>query len=238
MNNKWFAYIYIDEQENYIYTSGIRFQEFYQGIHDKPNNLLLIDGYPSKSSMNKHLFLEYITNEEIASFVQSDIVYQFGDFCWFDFNSPENLNTVSEQELAAFLYFSHRNKPLDGFLFDSIKNKYAYCAHDDDWYVKVYMKNPSDYKQVIEYKILKELKGRKRTISGIQPEIMEQLYPLFREGAVIDFEDNYQTGVRIYTIGKQNDMDSIHTKLDRLRQCLHGPALEYEPRTKKWKIYN
>ena len=41
IKNKKFTYIRIDETEQYIHTSGITFEEFYNGIADKPQNLLL-----------------------------------------------------------------------------------------------------------------------------------------------------------------------------------------------------
>ena len=96
------------------------------------------------------------------------------------------------------------------------------------------MDNPGDYQQVVQYKILKELKGRKRSLEPIPPDVMHQLLGLFKEGAVLDFEESTNSGVMIYPIGDILDTDEIHTRLDRRRSMLDGVSLEYNTRTKKW----
>lgn len=237
MKNKWFSYIKIDPVDRFIRTSGITFEEFYNGIGDKPENLLLIQGFPRDACFCRGLSLEYIPQETTPEFSRSNL-YNYGNFCWLDFHSAEQLDQVSNEELAEFLYFAHRVQPLREVHFKSLGNKYAYYAHDDDWSVKVYMKNPEQYRQVIEYKILRELQGRKKTISPIPQEIMDEIFALCLDGAVLDFEHSYVTGVRIYPVGEQLNMDSIHGKLDRMRMRFHGPCLDYSTDTKKWRIYH
>lgn len=180
--------------------------------------------------------LEYIPAGNMAQYVKSD-VHGYGDFSWVDFAEVDSLENIAQQELAELLYLAHMWKPLSSFCFSSLNNRYAYIAHDDDWAVRVYMKDVKNYKQVIEYKILKELKGRKRSIAPIPEEIMEQLYGMFCEGAVLDFENSYLTGVRVYLIGEIDNMDGIHDKLDKLRYRLQGVGLEYNVNKKTWRLY-
>ncbi len=97
------------------------------------------------------------------------------------------------------------------------------------------MRHVADYRQVIEHKLLKELKGRKQTIAPIPDAIMEQLYALFLKGAVIDFEMSFDTGVMIYPTGEIQKMDEIHKLLDRLRMGRYGLSLGYDRRAKRWE---
>lgn len=112
-------------------------------------------------------------------------MYSFGDFHWVDFDAEENLNNIDKLELAKILYLNHKGIPFDTFIFKSLNNKYAYIAHYDDYIVNVYVKNIEDYKYVIESKILKEFKGRKKYISNIPNEILEKIFDMCESGIMI-----------------------------------------------------
>lgn len=136
------------------------------------------------------------------------------------------------------MYLEHKWKPLKEFHFNSLKNKYAYCCHDDDYIVTLYMKSLEDYKSVIKHKILSELKGRKRSIEAIPNDIIDELYNIFKDGAVFDLENSYDNGVRILTVGEITGVDNIHSKLDKQRKIPGaGVVLDYNPKSKKWKLY-
>ena len=238
MKNEWFSYIKIDEIDRCVHTSGITFEDFYNGIENKPLNLLVLSGwiYRADYYYSPELMVEYIPAKKMEEFSKSEI-QDFEDFCWLDFDNEENLKTVSSQELAEFLYFSHMVKPMKDFRFKSIGNKYAYWTHDDGWYSKVFLYDTEKYKQIIEYIIRKKLKGRKKTIAPIPSEFMDRIYTLCLDGAVIDFENSSFSGVHIYLVGEHNGMDSIHKKLDQLRTQLQSIFLEYDTDIKKWRIY-
>jgi len=238
MKNKWFCYIQINEEENYVNTSGMTFNEFYEGIQVKPNNILILKGYPGDRycQFDNKTDLEYVTSDNIKDFAQTN-VYDYGDFYWLDFKSIDSLKSISDLELAEILFLAHKAKPVKTFRFGCLNNQYVYCCHDDSWSVKVYMNRIESYKSVIEYKILKELKGKKKTISPFPKDISDRLYTLFKQGGIIDFEYGVKDSVRIYPVGCLNDMDAIHEKLDKLRTCLKGLSLGYNRVTKKWDLY-
>lgn len=155
-----------------------------QGIKDKPKNILILSGDPIYSELNIDLNLEYISGKDLNDFYKED-VYSFGDFHWVDFDAEENLNNIDKLELAKILYLNHKGIPFDTFIFKSLNNKYAYIAHYDDYIVNVYVKNIEDYKYVIESKILKEFKGRKKYISNIPNEILEKIFDMCESGIMI-----------------------------------------------------
>ena len=236
MKNKWFAYIKIFEDENCVQSSGITFNTFYNGICNKPHNILILKGYPDDAIMSKKLGLEFIPAEKVETFINDD-VYNYGDFSWVDFENAEQLDELSDDKLAELLFFSHKAKPLKSNKIDGLGNKYAYYSHDDDWFVRVFVNDVKEYLSVIKYKILTELKGRKRYIAPIPDDISKQIYDLAREGVVVDFEDSYTTGVRLYKIGSVNNMDTIHALLDKNRRNLNGLCLDYSTASKKWRVY-
>ena len=236
MKNKWFAYIKIFENENYVQSSGITFNTFYYGVGNKPHNILILKGYPNNAIMNNKLGLEFIPAEKVEDFVNDD-VYNYGDFSWVGFENAEQLNNLPDDKLAELLFFSHKAKPLKSNQISGLENVYAYYSHDDDWLVRVFMNDVKEYLSVIKYKISTELKGRKKYIAPIPDDISEQIYDLAREGVVVDFENSYTTGVRLYKIGNVNNMDTIHNLLDKNRRNLNGLCLDYNATSKKWHVY-
>ena len=239
MRNDWFGYIKIYEADNYVLASGISFEEFYSGISAKPRNLLFLEGWPPYERRHEKLLLYYLTTEELKDFSQQDVGFN-GDFCWIDYENAESLDAASKQDMAEILYFKHFKKPFGEFRFKNIKNQFAYYAHDDNWYTKIYMANPKDYLQVVEHKVLKELKGRKRSLTQIPQAILEEIYLLCLDGVIFDFEyaasNEYQAVIRIYQTGELDDVDGAHRELDRLRKCKKGVRLEYSPELKKWAL--
>lgn len=93
---------------------------------------------------------------------------------------------------------------------------------------------------MIEGKILKELKGRRKEILSIPEEIMNIIFDGASEGILIDYENAYSIdgsrGVNIYKIGEYRNYDEVHDVFERKKNCRNLINLEY--RNKKWKIYD
>lgn len=230
------SYIRVDKEKNYVHTSGITFQEFAKGIEIEYTNFLILAGFPSEGNYSRKLGLEYVNKEQAEAFY-SENVYNYGDFCWIDFDNIEDLSKVDKTELAIMLYMSHMKEPFESFKIPSLDNKFAYLCHDDGWWNKVYMDDVTLYKKVLSYKIMKELKGRKREMAPIPDNILDKILKECIYGAVIDFDKKYYSGVRIIPVGEVKDMDNLHGILDRFRNKNIGFALEYNSNSKKWQIY-
>jgi len=244
MTNKSFTYIKISRQEGFAETSGIPWVDFYNGIPHKPENLLILAGWccQSYNRVLRHgtLGLEYICNGKTEPFSPPEL-YGAGDLSWVDFADEADLDAVTEQELAELLYFQHKVMPLHGFSIPSLRNRYAYYSHDDDWFSRVYMERLEDILSVAEYQIRKGLKGRKRTIAPLPENFRAQLLAMFEEGAVIDFKDAGVSSVTIYPVGDRREfggMDDIHWKLDEQREhCLESFHFWYDTSHKSWRTY-
>lgn len=237
MNNKWFTYIKIYEDKNKVKTSGIRFKEFIDGIDKRPKNILILSGESEFSYRNININFDYVKNDDLENLYNED-VYSFGDFNWIDFDKESNLENIDKLELSKILYINHIKEPFDTFLFKSLNNNYVYLSHDDDYIVNIYMKNINTYKNVINNKILKEFKGRKRYIKNLPDEMLDYIYDLCKIGIIIDFEELSFNSVRIYTVGEVKLLDEAHEKLDKYRKKLNGVSLCYNTKNKKWKLYD
>jgi hypothetical protein len=184
-----------------------------------------------------NLLLEYVPQGEAEAFINEN-VYNYGDFCWVDYVKEEQLQCVTKEELAGLLYMSHKKEPLHSFKISSLDNKYAYLCHDDGWWNNVYMDDVSEYKKVLAYKLMQELKGRKRTISEPSNELIEKIYEMCKEGLVIDFEKKIDNGVHLFCVGEISTMDDLESKMDRYRNKANGLSIYYDPRKKAWEFFS
>ena len=102
------------------------------------------------------------------------------------------------------------------------------------------MKDIHDYRNVIEGKIIKEFKGRRKYIEPIPNEILKILLTGAEDGIIINFPDIYRSdksvGVRVYKVGQYMNYDEIHDVFNRKVDCFNNHIIiEYS--RKKWKTY-
>ena len=236
------CYIYIDETDGYVFSTGMDFKTFAAALRGKARGLLLLKGFPRDAVYDRHTSFEYVPPKETANFIQEEDVYDYGDFCWVDFSESKDIAKLTDEEIAALLFAAHLKRPLGSPFFDSIGNQYLYLCHDDDYWVKVYMQDIKKYKLVIEQKIRNCFMGKKRSLAPIPSDIIDDLFDFFKSGAVFDFENStvssIHTGVRIFpTRNIGFCADDIHKELDHQRNIGGiGKYLEYNPKTKKWSL--
>jgi len=235
-------YIKTFPEQCYINSSGVGFRLFYDAITNKPKNLLLLSNAFAQAKIDQDIFIEYADTSTIALLYQDDI-YNYGDFCWVDYSSDDKKKELKPQILAELLYLNHYKKPLYSPFWNELENEYAYLAHDDDWWTKIYMRNVELMKPVIHHKVLSELKGRKKQIANLPTDILDAIWAHCENGLAIDFEtatvSGSCTGVRFYPIGVFENMNEMYQRLCWLRTKLVSDSgwLEYNPRNKKWRIY-
>lgn len=223
MKKNDFYYLCVDPERNEVFTYGATFTQFYEFIPFKPQNLLLMKANFWGGQWNMNTRFEYVENQGLKDLLE-DNVYNYGDFCWVDFDSKEKLDAITPTELSELLYLSHKFVPLNSPFFDRLNNTYTYLAHDDDYWTKIFLKDTHAYKKVLEGKILKVLKGRKRSIDPLPTEILDFIFDGAKEGILINFSNAWfsrgSSGIRIYRIGRKSNYDEIHEMYERKQNCL------------------
>jgi hypothetical protein len=243
-------YIHHHNYDQYVITYGIEFKEFIESFPIKLKNLLLLKHRFQDAEFNMHTLLEYVPNEKINRLIQ-DGVYGYGNFCWVDFNGVEGLNDLSGQEIAELLYLGHIKQHLKQPFYQKLGNRFAYLAHDDGWFNKVYYRDLEDF-----YQILGAVVGRKmsqlhtkKTLLGIRRSMefpavpgrtLHQVSHLIKEGAVISLERREEGRQRIeipiWVIGDFIDMDDMydHAQTLDLESC--QAKLVYEKKSDEWRL--
>lgn len=234
-------YINAFPENNELVYYGMQLNEFIKYAPVEINKLLILEGEYYGRGFRSKTKLEVVENDEMDEFLGED-VYSYGDFSWVDFDERDNVENLEPQELAELLYLGHMFKPIKSPFFDKIQNRYAYLAHDDGWFCRLYCREYSDFKEIICNKIIDTVStSKRRKIYPFSEELKEELLNLAKDGLLIDFNNflklERSIEIPIYTIGKFLDMDEMYNDLQR-----HTSRAKYSAylvhKNKKWVIYN
>lgn len=226
------------ENNEFVYY-GMQLNEFIKYNPVEINQLLILEGEYYGRGFRSKTKLEVVDKEEMEYFLGEDI-YGYGNFAWVDFDEVDNVENLEPSELAELLYLGHMFQPVKSPFFDKIKNRYAYLAHDDGWFCRLYCREYSDFKEIIANKIIGEVATTKRRkIYPFSEGVKEQLLSLAKDGLLIDFSNFLKLErtieVPIYTIGKFIDMDEMYNDLQRhISQAKYSAKLVHK--NKQWII--
>lgn len=223
-------------EDKVFYYYGIEFYEFMNLINNRPNNLILLKHNFNDAKWHYYSRFDFVSEVEIDSLIE-DNIYSYGDFCWIDFKNEEDLDNLSDSEIAELLLFAHLARPLNQDSFKKIMNRFAYYAHDDGWFNKLYVNNIDDFEILLSRVIMDKLrKFTKRKFSGLPKHLTSLLLDSTRKGLFIDFTrvQMNRTSVRVpfTTVGHFTDMDMVYDLRDEIDNYMVW--LEYSK--KNWTL--
>ncbi|MFF2089669.1 hypothetical protein [Paenibacillus sp. NPDC058174] len=175
--------VYLYTEGDSVISTGISFQDFLAGVGAIPN-LLILNPFEEVADAEYHssLRLYYLAGEEKKQIDPN----MFGDFVWIDVEELDDLDKLTDREKAELLYLGHCLKPMNSPFSPTIRNRYAYISHDDDWYSRVYMKNTADYLAVIQQLFESHIDSIARVLMPLT--IAEALLHYANNGVAFDFE--------------------------------------------------
>ncbi|WP_047153058.1 hypothetical protein [Aneurinibacillus tyrosinisolvens] len=232
-------YINAFPENNEIVYYGMELREFVKYAPVELNKLLLLEAEYFSPGFRSRTQFEVVDKEEMEDFLKED-VYSYGNFSWVDFNQKENIEKLESPEIAGLLYLGHMFEPIESPFFEKIENRYAYLAHDDGWFCRVYCKYYSDFQEIIANKVTGMVStSKRRKIYPFPEEVKKQLLSLAVNGLLIDFSNILKADksieIPIYTIGKFLDMDAMYNDLRRhIGRSRYTARLVHK--NKKWSI--
>lgn len=232
-------YINAFKENNEIVYYGLEFKEFTKFIPADIDNILLIKSQYYGPGYRAEYNFETVNKEEMQEFLKEDI-YGYGDFCWVDFDKLESIGNLEPSQVAEILYLGHMFLPVKSPFFEKLQNKYAYLAHDDGWFCRLYCRNFNDFGEIIANKIISMAStSKRRKIYTICDELKLQLLSLADNGLLIDFSNilwcERSIEIPIYTIGKFINMDAMYNDLKRHIGCANYSA-KLVHKNKSWAI--
>jgi hypothetical protein len=243
-------YIHHHNLDQYVISYGIEFKEFMASFSSNLNYLLLLKHHFNDAEFNMHTLLEFVPQEKINKLI-NDGVYGYGNFCWLDFAEVEGLNELNGQEIAEILYLGHLKQHLKQPFYQKLTNRFAYLAHDDGWFNKIYYREMGDFYEMLGNVVgmkLSEIHTKKtffnlrksREFPPVPGKTLTQVSNFLREGLVISLRKREETRQRleipIWVVGDFLDMDDMYEEAIKVENAPCQAKLVYEKKTNEWKL--
>lgn len=243
-------YIHHHNLDQYVISYGIEFKEFMASFSSNLNYLLLLKHHFNDAEFNMHTLLEFVPQEKINKLI-NDGVYGYGNFCWLDFAEVEGLNELNGQEIAEILYLGHLKQHLKHPFYQKLTNRFAYLAHDDGWFNKIYYREMGDFYEMLGNVVgtkLSEIHTKKtffnlrksREFPPVPGKTLTQVSNFLREGLVISLRKREETRQRleipIWVVGDFLDMDDMYEEALKFENAPCQAKLVYEKKTNEWKL--
>ena len=214
-------YLKVTPEKNEIIYSGIDFSEFIESLVYPIENILVISSgcvsisHESRSERSYELFEGY----DLVKSLGSKNLYNYGNFCFVDFASSCKISEISDEQDAELLFLGSRFRPLNTPFFENLQNRFAYLAHDDGFFCKLYCRDSNDFSSVLYKKISSAVKD---PVSISSKNFVNRILQLAAEGIVVDLneiirKDGYNE-ITIYTIGEHLDIDKVHNNLREIKK--------------------
>lgn len=219
-------YIWSDLKKNEFIYTGIEFHEFLSGLTNKIEHLILLKGnFLGNDFVNN---FELLDGKEQIDLLLQENIYAFGDFSFVDY-VPGTVELMKKADIAELLYLAHMLEPIQSPFSHVIQNRFAYLAHDDGFFCKLYAKNNNDIADVLFHKILNYINERGgNVVSGYTENTKQALLNISEEGLLVDLDTIDMVGndisLKFYLIGRYDNMDDIYNNIDNIKQsaCTTG----------------
>lgn len=221
------------ETSEVVYT-GIEFAEFIRYLPAPIENLMLLKGSFWGNRVEHHF--ELFEGQDSVSKLAKENIYSCGDFCFVDYSSVNAMSRLSEQQIAELLYMAHIGKPLTAPFFEQLQNRFAYLAHDDGWYCKLYCRDLNDFSSVLCGKIAKSIHmPLPLAIKNAQEQLLQKAV----EGFLVDLDEvsheKQGIGIKMYTIGPYEDMDKVLNGIQEQKDHATGISILHANRN-EWTV--
>ena len=200
-------YVKVNLSSKEVIYTGIEFAEFIKYLSLPMENLLLLKG-DCFGSRCEHNF-EVFEGQNHVKKLATENIHSWGDFCFVDYVGKTG--DLNEGQIAELLYMGHLFKPLKSPFFEPLQNRFAYLAHDDGWYCKLYCRDLYEFIAVLSKKIAND------TAIPLPITLQNRLFQIAESGLLIDLEEKDGSSSKIYTVGSYSDMDEVLNNWEKIK---------------------
>jgi hypothetical protein len=209
-------YIFRGSPDDEYLISGLQFYEFAQWVKPPLENIMLLDGRFLMEEMNIYALSIIEGANNITDYSFKDL-YSLGNFHFVDYKKQGATNLLSPQEIASLLYLSHTEELLSSPYISCLENRFAYLAHDDGFFCKLFCRDSLVICDVIAEKIVSNLSENLGCADIVISNLPYELNTLLSKGIFIDLTDISielsSTEIKCYCIGKFLDPDDIFNNM-------------------------
>lgn len=240
-------YIYLNDADQFALFSGLTFAQFMDAVK-MPKNLLLLKHSYDDASYNMHTQLEFASQEEYPELRKSRAAKE-GEFCWIDFRSEKQVNSLTPQEQAELLYIGHKKETVRSPFYSTLLNEFIYLSSEDEQTTKIYFRNLERLNELVGNYFIQLIRRAdhgqnfwrrkaKDMIPELPEEILQSMKKLYREGILISLADPEKTKntieLHIRQIEEISFMDDFHSDIEDYTKQKIVQKIIYNRKLKRW----
>lgn len=240
-------YIYLNDADQFALFSGLTFAQFMDAMK-MPKNLLLLKHSFEDASYNMHTQLEFASQEEFPELRKSRTAKE-EEFCWIDFRSEKQVNSLTAQEQAELLYIGHKKEPMRPPFYSTLLNEFVYLSSGDEQTTKIYFRNMERLNELVGNFFIQLIRRQdhgqnfwRRKVKDMVPElpadVLKSMKDLYREGILISLADPEKTKntieLHIRQIEEISFMDDFWSDIGDYTKQEVVRKLVYDRKLKKW----
>ncbi|MFD1032025.1 hypothetical protein [Metaplanococcus flavidus] len=240
-------YIYLNDADQFALFSGLTFAQFMDAMK-MPKNLLLLKHSYDDASYNMHTQMEFASQEEFPALRKSRTAKE-GEFCWIDFRSEKQLNSLTPQEQAELLYIGHKKEAVRSPFYSTLLNEFVYLSTEDEQTTKIYFRNLERMNELVGNYFIQSIRREdhgqnfwrrkvKDMIPELPDEILKSLKNLYREGILISLADPEKTKntveLHIRQVEEISFMDDFWSDIDNYTNQEIMQKFVYDRKLKQW----
>ncbi|WP_033541720.1 hypothetical protein [Planococcus sp. CAU13] len=241
-------YIYLNDADQFALFSGLTFAQFMDAMK-MPKNLLLLKHSYEDASYNMHTQLEFASQEEYAELRKSRAAKE-AEFCWIDFRSEKQVNSLTPQEQAELLYIGHKKEAVRSPFYSTLLNEFVYLSSEDEQTTKIYFRNMERLSELVGNYFIQLIRREdhgqnfwrrkaKDMIPELPPEILQSMKDLYREGILISLADPEKTKgtveLHIRQVEEIAFMDDFWSDIEDYTKQEVQRKIIYDRKLKQWK---
>ncbi len=241
-------YIYLNDADQFALFSGLTFAQFMDAVR-MPKNLLLLKHSYQDASYNMHTQMEFASQEEFPELRKSRAA-KTGEFCWIDFRSEKQVNSLTPQEQAELLYIGHKKEPMRPPFYSTLLNDFVYLSSEDEQTTKIYFRNMERLNELVGNYFIQSIRREdhgqnfwrrksKDMIPELPVDILTEMKGYYREGILISLADPEKTKntveLHIRQIEEVSFMDDFWTDISEYTKQKIERKVVYDRKLKQWK---
>jgi hypothetical protein len=241
-------YVYLNEADQFALFSGLTFAQFLDAVK-LPKNLLFLKHSYDDASFNMHTNLEFVSQEEYMD-LRKARAHKKSEFCWIDFKSERQLNSLTPQEQAELLYIGHKKEPLRRPFYSTLQNEFVYLSSEEEQTTKIYFRHMENLNELVgnyfTQIIRREENGQnfwrrkmKDQVPELPGDLLASLKKSFKHGALISLADPERTKntieLHIRPVEEISFLDEFWTDIEEYTKQEVERKIIFDRKTKQWK---
>lgn len=193
-----YIYVHLDSVTNSVLSKGVTLVNYAKIIKKMPKNILLLNAPKGVGELDAHTGFRIIRGtENVAAYFKENLQTADRSIKWIDFENMELLRQLTPVEISELLYIAHAYMHLHSPFYYKLQNNFIYLTMPDD-IRKIYFRYLEQFygflgdslTRSLEMKINEKKKffQKSQTIEPIPVELVRELVPYLREGALFSFK--------------------------------------------------